>query len=69
VLHAAAAFGNLEFCKYLIESGAKPNPRILRGPFSGDTPLDAAYSGSNDTKMATIKYLKDAGAKSGRSEE
>ena len=68
VLHAAAAFGNLEFCKYLIESGAKPNPRILRGPFSGDTPLDAAYSGSNDTKMATIKYLKSVGAKSGRSE-
>jgi cytohesin len=69
LLHAAAAAGNLDFCKYLIESGAKPNAKIIRGSYSGDTPLDAAYSGSNDAKKATIKYLKAAGAKSGRSEE
>jgi cytohesin len=69
LLHAAAGAGNGDFCKYLIEMGTKPNKKILRGPYSGDTPLDAAYSGSNDGKQVTIKYLKAAGAKSGRSEE
>ena len=69
LLHAAAQAGNGDFCKYLIEMGTKPNKKILRGPYSGDTPLDAAYSGLNDGKQATIKYLKAAGAKSGRSEE
>jgi len=69
LLHAAAGAGNLDFCKYLIESGAKPNAKILRGSYSGDTPLDAAYSASNAAKKATIEYLKAVGAKSGRSDE
>ena len=50
-LHSAAANGNVESCRLLLEAGADPNAR-QQGEF---TPMDAAIQQGDDEMIALLE--------------